>query len=115
MGMFTDILLGMRQGGGDRLASELLTQVGEAVLRTGKKGSVTVKIGIEMLKDGENETKVTIDVAHKIPTEGLPAGIYYLDDKGGLHRADPRQLDMIEKAREAGDGKVTEIPRHTQL
>lgn len=116
MGMFTDIVLGMRQGAADRLASELLEKVGQAVLATRKKGYVNVRVGIEMLKDGENETKVTIDVTDKTPREQLPSGIYYVDGDGRLHRGDPRQLSMLQQQeKDNNDSKVSVIPRHSQL
>lgn len=120
MGMFTEILLGMRQGAADRSASEHMQRVGAAVLATGKKGSVTLKMTIGMMKGGETETTIDIDITSKLPSEGVPTGIYYLDEEGKFHRADPRQLKMElekQKAEDAKEGqsRLSIIPRHEQL
>lgn len=94
MGLVTDVLATMRNGAADRAASEILAKVVQAVEATGKKGSVTIKLDINMLKNGDGEKEVKATISHKMPSEDIPVGIYYSDEEGQLYRDNPRQITM---------------------
>jgi hypothetical protein len=97
MGIFTDVINTMRQGAAERAASRALAEVVKAVNLTGKKGTITLKLTISKLKGGDTETEVKAEVAFKAPQEDIPMGIFYPDEKGELHRTDPRQLTMLNE------------------
>lgn len=97
MGLFNDVIATMRGGAVDRSTSQVLAEVVKAVQLTGKKGSVTLKLDISKLKGGDTEIEVKASVNYKAPSEDIPMGIYYPDDKGLLHRTDQRQLTMLNE------------------
>lgn len=109
------LLASMRNGAANDRATEELEKLVRAVQATEKGGSVTLKIKVSKLKDAETELKVDIVVTSSIPVGDIPAGIYFPDKDGGLHRTDPRQLSLLDKPREDGDisrlgrGNVTTI------
>lgn len=94
MGHTSDTLATMRGGAASRAADELLRKVVEAVQATGKKGSVTVKFEISMLKDGDTEMEVKAKLAHSVPVADIPMGIYYPGKDFSLEREDPRQSKL---------------------
>lgn len=95
MGILSDVIATMRGGSADRAGSDLLAKVVQAVQATGKKGSVTVKIDVAMLKGGDTEMEIRTLFKPNIPVADMPMGIYYADDKGNLHRDNPKQLSML--------------------
>lgn len=107
MGLFTDVINTIRGGAPDRAASAIMAEVVKAVEATGKKGSITLKLDISKLKGGETEMEVKASISHKTPTEDIPMGIFYPDEKGGLFRTDPRQLTFEGKLAE--DGKTVNL------
>lgn len=114
---YSSIVAQMRGGAADAAITETMKKVVEAVYRTGKAGSVTLKLNIAKLKDGDTELEIQPKISAAIPQVDLPKGIYYPDERGNLHRTDPRQLSMLE-AREGGktvidndDGKISSFSR----
>lgn len=106
------LLASMRNGAANERATEELEKLVAAVQATGKGGSVDIKIKITKLKDGDTELKVDMTVKSNIPVGDIPAGIYYPDDKGQLHRTDPRQLSMLEERRmPREDGDINRVGR----
>jgi len=94
------LLISMRNGAANDRATVELEKLVQAVMQTGKSGDVTIKIKVSKLKDGDTEQKVDIVVKSSIPVGDIPAGIYYPNDDGSLHRTDPRQLSMLDRDRE---------------
>ena len=99
------ILQGIRGGAALTDASKELAEVVRAVKECGKKGSITLKIDIE--PDKADETVVTFqpDVTIKKPKRPYAKGLFFVDQHGGVHREDPRQIELeltrkadIEKA-----------------
>ena len=89
---FADFLAEHNNGHGHRRASTSLQDVVNAVVETGKKGSVTVTVSVEPMKSADDGTlMLTVTVAEKIPSEPVKAAIFYADDEGNLTRTDPRQ------------------------
>lgn len=70
-------------------ADDALTQVVEAVHRTGKKGTVTVKLTVG--PNGEMGKEVTFDVAAKAPQLAFGKSFYWPDEAGQLTREPPRE------------------------
>lgn len=104
MGILSDVIATMRGGSADRTGSDLLAKVVQAVQASGKKGSLTVKIEIGMLKGGDTEMEIKASLASKVPSADIPMGIYYADDKGNLHRDNPKQISMLDD-----DGKTINL------
>lgn len=109
---FADFLQEHNNGHGHRKASIALQDVVQAVVETGKKGSVTITVAVEPMKGAEDGTlMLTVNVAEKIPTEPVKAAVFYADDDGNLTRNDPRQLSF-DSLREVGQpaGELREAP-----
>lgn len=97
----TDVMGQIRGGyalneGGKRLAEAIA-----AVKATGKKGSVTFTIDIEMDKTDERIVKLKPSVKAKIPEKGFSEGIFFLGPDGRLTKEDPAQVEMqLERERD---------------
>lgn len=107
MGHTSDTLATVRGGAASRAADELLKAVVEAVQKTGKKGSVGIKLEISMLKDGDTEMEVKVKLSHSVPVADIPMGIYYPGKDFTLEREDPRQLTFDGEM--SGDGKTVNL------
>lgn len=94
MGHTSDTLATMRGGAASRAADILLARVVEQVQATGKKGTVTIKIEISMLKDGDTEMEVHCKLSHSVPAADIPKGIYYPGKDFTLSREDVRQASL---------------------
>ena len=101
------LIISMRNGAANDLATSELEKLVKAVQETGKSGTVTIKMKVEKLKDGDTEVKVEMKVSSAIPVADIPAGIYYPGDGGTLHRTDPRQLSMLDRT----DGDISRVGR----
>lgn len=103
---FADFLADHNAGQGHRKAGETLQDLVAAVVDTGKKGSMTVTITVEPMKNAQDGTLLThIAVASKIPTLPEKAAIFYADTENNLRRTDPRQLSF-DSLREVETGPV---------
>lgn len=86
--------------GGGRLharLSEQLAAVSAAVVETGKKGTVTLKLTVAPLPRADpNTLVVTGSSASNVPEpdESSPTSIFFADDGGNLSRTDPRQMTL---------------------
>jgi hypothetical protein len=76
----------------DRL-SEKLAEIVQAVVETGKKGSLTLKLDISLNKDGETLT-VSDSVTAKVPDHDTKPSIFYADGNGNLSRNNPSQPEL---------------------
>ena len=91
---FADFLLEHNKGAGHQKAGEALQRVVGAVRDTGKKGSVTITVNIEPMKQSEDALVTTVVVAEKIPTVAPKGAIFYADEDHNLQRTDPQQLEF---------------------
>lgn len=91
---FAAVFMQHAKGRAHTEASKKLAQVVEAVMETGKPGSITVKLTISRDKD--------LASVVKIPTEPRRS-MWFPDDDGQLHRNDPKQTSLFE------DGPVEKI------
>ncbi|QCW22483.1 hypothetical protein SEA_NEOBUSH_52 [Gordonia phage Neobush] len=99
---FAAVFMQHAKGRAHTEASKKLAEVVEAVMETGKPGSITVKLTISRDKDLASVVKIADQVAAKIPTEPRRS-MWFPDDDGQLHRNDPRQTSLFE------DGPVEKI------
>jgi len=80
------------------VADQQLKDVADAVLRTGKKGSVTVTL--ELAPNGEQGITATAKVAAKAPTVNFGQSFFYTDKRGHLTRQAP---DMLQQGMFKGE------------
>lgn len=90
---FAAFLQQARRGGLHTECSDALADLVQACTETGKKGTMTVKLTVDPRGDGVT-VDVTDDVQIKAPKAPAPPSIFYHDDRGGLHRRDPRQDEL---------------------
>jgi len=82
----------------DTLAESIMQEVAEAVLLTGKTGSMTVDV--KMAKSG-GRVMVDMQIKHKKPMPSLEEALYFVGRKG-LQKEDPLQ-QAFESMRGLGD------------
>jgi hypothetical protein len=73
-------------------ADQQLKDVTDAVLRTGKKGTVTVTL--EVSPNGDQGIAATVKVTARAPTVNFGQSFFYTDPKGHLTRQAP---DMVQQ------------------
>ncbi|MBO0883298.1 MAG: hypothetical protein J2P17_23775 [Mycobacterium sp.] len=101
---FASVLLNHAKGRAHDEASRLLREAVEAVQRTGKNASVTVKLAVTAVANIPNAFKLTDKVTAAIP-EDPRTSMWFGDDQGGLHRNDPNQRPLWDDT-PAVDGKT---------
>lgn len=92
---FASLLLTHAKGRAHDEASRMLREAVEAVQRTGKAASVTVKLAIKPVDKIPNAFRIQDAVTSSIP-EDPRTSMWFGDDKGGLHRNDPNQRSLYE-------------------
>lgn len=110
---FADFLADHNNGHGHREASERLQELVAAVVDTGKKGTVTITVTIEPMKNAAEGTLLTqVTTTAKIPTLPAKAAIFFADDEFNLQRQDPRQLsfDSLKEVEAAAAADLKEAP-----
>lgn len=93
----TETLLAVSDGGAmEDLGSEIRSVV-NAVVMTGKKGSVTLKLDI--MPNGPDAVKVSDKVTSVMPASTPQETTFYVTDECGLTRMNPRQpvMDLDEE------------------
>jgi hypothetical protein len=98
----TDVLREYRKGALADEASDVFAKVIRAVMETGKPGTLTLTLTAKPHKGDSAIIILAGEVNGKPPKETLPDAIFYADEEGGLHRADPKQREMDTLFREAG-------------
>jgi hypothetical protein len=101
---FASVLLNHAKGRAHDEASAKLREAVEAVQRTGKDASVTVKIAVKAVANIPNAFKLSDKVTASIP-EDPRTSMWFGDDTGGLHRNDPNQRALWDD-NTAVDGKT---------
>lgn len=106
---FADFLSDHNNGQGHRKAGETLQELVAAVVDTGKKGSMTVTVTIEPMKNAEDGTLLThVAVTAKVPTLPDRAAVFFADGENNLRRTDPRQL-TFDSLKEVEPPAVAEV------
>lgn len=88
-----DVIRDLAHGATNRQGSAKLAELIKACQATGKKGVLTLKLGIAV----DPATKIAQLVAQfttSRPEPTLPGGMYYTTSEGALVTDDPRQLNL---------------------
>lgn len=101
---FGAVLVTHAKGRAHEEATRKLREAVEAVQRTGKPASVTVKLDIKPVDKIPNAFKISDAVTAKIP-EDPRTSMWFGDDNGGLHRNNPNQ-DELPYDTTPSDGKT---------
>lgn len=101
---FATVLLTHAKGRAHDEATKSLREAVEAVKRTGKDATVTVKLTVKPVANVPNAFKLSDKVTATIP-EDPRTSMWFADDDGGLHRNDPNQGSLYDDA-ELKDGKT---------
>lgn len=99
----TDVLREIRKGRVVDRASTMLAELVRAVDETEKPGELTIKLTVKPEKGGGAAKTIEAKVTSKLPLEDLPAGVFFSDADGDLHREDPTQPLMFGDAADLGD------------
>lgn len=99
---FTDVVNQIRKGAVSEELNAALKAVNDAVLATGKKGEVTLKIVIKPMKGNRSQCEVVPAISFKPPKEDLPSGIFFLTNDGDLVRNDPEQKELFAPVMDGG-------------
>lgn len=93
----TDILRDIRRGRVVDDATEKLQRVVEAVIETGKPGTLTLEITVKPQKNDAEQVVLISKVKAKTPEQELPDAIFFVDSDFDLVRDDPKQREMFEE------------------
>lgn len=74
--------------------SESMAEVVNAVMATGKKGSVSLKLTINPASKGEAVVTVSDEIKTSLPQEKKSATLMFALPSGSLQRQDPRQPEL---------------------
>lgn len=101
MRLITDILREYRNGRAADLATRKLAELVRAVDETGKGGTLSITFKVKPEKGGGSQKTIACDIKVKMPESDLPEAVFFSDEEGSLHRADPQQHEMFSEARVA--------------
>lgn len=88
----SDLIRDLGHGATNRLGSAKLADLLNACRATGKKGSMTIVIGVAAGQDGIAEVRASIKTTR--PEPALPGGNYFVNKEGALVTEDPRQASL---------------------
>lgn len=91
---FSDWLTQHAQGDVDIEMTLALAEVVQAVANHGKKGKVTLTVTVDNAGSGGRTVSTACTVEAKAPTADPEQSIFWVGDKGSLHRDDPYQQRM---------------------
>lgn len=94
-----DLIRDIGHGATNKLGTKKLAELLNACRATGKKGALTIQIGVAAGQDGIAELAINIKTSK--PESKLPGGNYYLTDEGSLVTEDPKQLKLSPKVLDA--------------
>ncbi len=102
---FLEVIRELRMGKTAIELSEKITDVVAAVIKTGKKGSITLKLQIEPATTGDEISQLIVseEVTLKVPEKSKPDTLFFSNSHGVMMRFDPRQEKL--------DLKVVEMPK----
>lgn len=79
--------------------SEELNLVTENVLKTRKKGSLTLTLNIMPVENTPNGVVIKAEVVGKPPELAKATDVFFADDDANLFTFNPKQRDMFERPR----------------
>jgi hypothetical protein len=94
---FVDVLRDVRYGAAVEELTAHLTELVETVRKTGRAGSITLKLTVKPAAKGD-VSALTVDdaVSVKKPTMEHGTTVFFATAENGLSRRDPRQPDLID-------------------
>ena len=104
---FVAFLLEQSQGKTNSELSAGLRDLAERVTETGKKGSITLTVSIEPMKDVDGPLIVTDKITLKLPEHDRIASVFYRGRDGNLTNRDPNQRSIFEVVDQT-TGEVTD-------
>lgn len=112
---FAEFLQRQSRGTTHRELSDGLHNLVARVMETGKPGTITLKVKVDVLKGSKDTLTVSDEITLKLPEHDRQASIWFQDQDGNLTRSDPEQLAMpLQPVPEAvayvdGDGEIHPI------
>jgi hypothetical protein len=91
---FSAYVLATNNGKTHALLSEKLHDVTEAVLRTGKAGTLALTVRVEPDDIDSRRLSITEAVVAKLPQGTAKKSVFWADADGNLVRSDPNQLQF---------------------
>ncbi len=95
------VLLDMRNGAVAADVSKKFDEVVAAVLETGGKGELTIKLFVEPSKMGMGGCVLEVEAKHecklKKPELSIGRSVFFITKEGRLTREDPNQVAMFTK------------------
>jgi len=89
---FADFLREQAKGTTHDELSEGLHDLVQRVRDTGKKGTLTVAITVELMKGSDKAVIVSDEIKLKLPEHDRDTSLFFADRNGNLTRNDPDQL-----------------------
>lgn len=75
--------------------TERLHELVEAIRETGKGGSLTYRVTVKPVDNGDGAVTVTDEITVKVPRLERPKSIFFVDDESNLVRHNPRQTSLF--------------------
>jgi hypothetical protein len=98
---FLQVLMDMRGGGVAHDVNTKFNELVTAVLETGAKGELNVKVTVKPSKFAMGGAVVEIEAEHeckaKVPELKVGRSLFFVTKEGRLTREDPNQAAMFEK------------------
>lgn len=88
-----DVIRDLAHGATNKQGSGKLTELIKACQATGKKGVLTLKLGIAV-DPATKIAQLAAQISTTRPEPTLPGGMYYTTSEGGIVTEDPRQLKL---------------------
>lgn len=89
---FAEVLLDLAGGDLERRLTHELAEIVRAVEETGKNGTLALKLTVE--RDAK-VVRITCESKATIPKESVEATAFFTDERGGLHKDNPRQTAIL--------------------
>lgn len=89
---FTEILDNVGDGDLVRMLGAELREVVNAVTTTGKAGKLSLVVSVSM--DGKKMIRLQCESKTSVPREPIEGAMFFVGDRGGLHRENPRQPQL---------------------
>ena len=109
----TDVLafiLDMRNGAVAMDVNNKFNEMVKAVIETGGKGELVIKLLVKPSKMGMGGTVIEVETDHECKTKkpelAIGRSTFYVTKEGDLTRNDPAQENMFETAKETANGRT---------
>jgi hypothetical protein len=103
------VLLDMRQGAVAADVSKKFDEVVQAVIETGGKGELTLKLSVKPSKMGMGGCVIEVETSHECklrkPQLDIGKSTFFVSREGKLTRDDPNQTSMFETKETKNVGK----------